>query len=76
MPSQHYFITHHEGLALAGRALQIAKVLTAEMEGEIVSWRGIQGLIRIAADAAGIGQYLNMDQVLRDFKSSGYLSPV
>jgi len=73
MPSKQYFIGSPEGLRLSGQSLQVAKALTSEIEGEIVTSRGIQGLIRLAADAEGIGQYINIDRVLQDLKDSGYL---
>jgi len=76
MPSKQYYIGSPEGLRLSGQSLQVAKALSFELEGEVVTHRGIQGLIRLAADAEGIGQYVTLDSVLQELKDSGYLTPV
>lgn len=74
--SRTYYIGDITGTRLTGQSLQIARVLQNELEGEEVTHRGLQGLIRLAADAVGIGKYVEVDRVLSDLTDSGFLTLV
>jgi len=58
---------------LTGHSLIIAKVMETEVGPESLSNQTITGMIRIISDSQGFGQYVNIDQVLSDLKSSGFL---
>lgn len=75
MPKVRYTVGYSGEVAkpLTGHSLIIAKVMETEIGPESLSNQTLNGLIRIISDAQGFGKYVNIDQVLEDLKTSGFL---
>jgi hypothetical protein len=64
-----------DGSKLGGQAQMIAKVLDYELAPSgPISNRLLEGMIRMAADASGVGKYLDLDSVKSDLMSSGVVA--